>query len=278
MPININSNIISMSGFTTNYDVVQRPMITRDLILWIDMGYDASYKAASTNIGNFYDCGYGCQYYSSDPGCTNCQDLILDMSGNNYDARRYYTSTYVGGDNGFATGLYDNQFISLTGGTTNSVAIPDAVWNASSWTVTIWVYISNVNRGADNVFVGHGVASNNNGLHLCERSGYAYFGFYNNDLSGTIPLSGGWGCYTFTYNYSTKVKQIYVNGTYDTSGGTVGYGGTGTNTQIGRYPWTTGTSLRGQWTAMMMWNRVLTGEEILQNFTSSRPKYGVSRF
>jgi len=51
-------------------------IVTDSLTFWLDPGNDASYR----NSSNYYDCGYGCQYYASNPGCTNCNTQIKDMS------------------------------------------------------------------------------------------------------------------------------------------------------------------------------------------------------
>lgn len=155
-------------------------------------------------------------------------------------------------------------------------SIPDSFWNAGSWTASAWVKFTSINKGSDNAIFGHGVSSPNNGLHLAERSGYVYFGFHSNDTAGTIPLSSGrWINIVFAYNYTTKLKQIYVNGVFDTSGGSVGYGGTGTNTEVGRYPWSTGHVLYGYVGEVELHSRLLSAAEISQNFNIHKSRYGL---
>ena len=101
MSINVNSNIISSTGFNTSGDILNSPsVITDGLTLWLDAGNNASYM----NSSSYYDCGYGCQYYASDPGCTNCNTQIKDMSGYGNDGT-FVNSTTVGYDN---TGGYLN--------------------------------------------------------------------------------------------------------------------------------------------------------------------------
>jgi hypothetical protein len=160
--------------------------------------------------------------------------------------------------------------------TPSNATITDAILNAGSWTISAWVNMTTVNRGTDNVVCGHGAAAGNNGLHLGERSARAYFGLYGNDISGNIPLSAGtWYNLVYTYNFSTKLKQIYVNGVFDTSGGTVGYGGTGSNFEIGRYPWATNYKQYGSMPYFAMYNKVLTADEIVQNFNAIRRRYNI---
>ena len=72
--------------------------------------------------------------------------------------------------------LFDNstQYVTST--------IPDSFWNSASWTVSTWVNFAQVNKGLDNAIIGHGTAATNNGMHLGERAGKPWFGFYSNDL------------------------------------------------------------------------------------------------
>lgn len=159
----------------------------------------------------------------------------------------------------------------------NANSVPDSFWNAGSWTASVWVKFSTVNKGSDNAIFGHGVASGNNGLHLAERTSKVYFGFYGNDLTGNTTLAvNTWYNIVWVFNYSTKLKQIYVNGNFDASGGTVGYGGTGSNTEFGRYPWSTGNLLQGSLPVVNLYNRVLNSSEILQNYNTTKGRFGLT--
>jgi hypothetical protein len=164
-------------------------------------------------------------------------------------------------------------------GSTNYIpasSVTDAFWNAGSWTASVWVKFTSVNKGSDNAVFGHGFGSTSNGLHLAERSTKVYFGFYSNDLTGNFTLAANtWYNITWVFNYSTKLKQIYVNGNFDNSGGTVGYGGTGSNTEFGRYPWSTGSVLNGSMPIINLYNRVLTASEILQNYNATKSRFGL---
>jgi len=267
MGIDVGGNILSSSGFDSSGNIVNSPSIVTDgLVLWIDAGNLASYN----NTSNYYDCGYGCQYYASDPGCTNCNTQLKDMSGYGYDGILVngvaITYTNIGGSISFdGTNDYVSEY-----------TIPDSFWNSGSWTVSAWCKFTSVNKGSDNAIVGHGYAAASNGLHLSERGNYVYFGFYGNDLPGTIPLSANvWYNIVYTFNYSSKLKQIYVNGTFDNSGGSVGYGGTGSNTEIGRYQWAQSHILYGNIGSIIFYNRVLTATEILQNFNEGRQRFGI---
>lgn len=155
-------------------------------------------------------------------------------------------------------------------------SISDTFLNGGSWTMSAFVRFTSVNRGTDNAIFGHGSASANNGLHLAERGGYVYFGFYANDLGGTKQLSAGnWYEITFVFDYATKSKTIYVNGAYDNGGGSVGYSGTGSNFQIGKYPWSPGNRAYGSISTARIYNRALSAAEVKQNFNALRGRYSI---
>lgn len=155
-------------------------------------------------------------------------------------------------------------------------SISDTFLNGGSWTMSAFVRFTSVNRGTDNAIFGHGSASANNGLHLAERGGYVYFGFYANDLGGTKQLSAGnWYEITFVFDYATKSKTIYVNGAYDNGGGSVGYSGTGSNFQIGQYPWSPGNRAYGSISTARIYNRALSAAEVKQNFNALRGRYSI---
>jgi hypothetical protein len=94
--------------------------------------------------------------------------------------------------------------------------------------------------------------------------------------TGAISLSAGiWYNLVFTYNNSSYLKQIYVNSVFDTSGGTVAYGGTGTNTELGRYPWAPSYLLNGNIAIVSFYNKVLSANEILQNYNIQKGRFGL---
>jgi prepilin-type N-terminal cleavage/methylation domain-containing protein len=154
--------------------------------------------------------------------------------------------------------------------------VPDSFWNSGSWTVSTWVNFNTVNRAMDNALIGHGSAATNNGLHLVERGARVYFGFYGNDASSNTILSAGiWYNIVVTYDNSSKLKQIYVNGVFDKSSGTIGYSGSGGNTRIGSYPFGSVVSLSGKISNIQLHNLVLTKSEIEKNFDVQHGRFGL---
>lgn len=159
----------------------------------------------------------------------------------------------------------------------NASTVSDSFLNSGSWTISFWAKFTSINKGTDNSLAGHGTTGTNTALHLAERGGYAYFGLYANDLAGTIAIQAGtWVNMTFTYNYATKLKTIYINGVYDNSGGTVGYSGTGSNFEIGRYGYAPSSAkMYGSIATVHIYGRVLTAAEVQQNFAALRGRFGI---
>jgi hypothetical protein len=243
MPLNISGNII-------NSEIVKRYPTTKiskgALALQLDAFTPESYPGSGTS---WYDLA------------------VYGFNGTLVNNPTFSTAEYSGGSIKFVRA--SSQYTTLYG-------LPGLLWNSYSWTVSAWVYFTSVNSGLDNAIVGHGASSVNNGLHLGERTGKAYFGFYGNDLTGAISLSAGiWYNLVFTYSNSSYLKQIYVNSVFDISGGTVAYGGTGPNTELGRYPWAPSYLLNGNIAIISFYNKVLSANEILQNYNIQKGRFGL---
>jgi hypothetical protein len=227
------------------------PIVTNGLVLALDAANSKSYASGST--------------------------IWNDLSGNN--------------NNGILSGSSIPTFnasnigsLSFTGGAFNTsyiseYSITDSFWNAGSWSVSTWVKFNVVNSGGsnDNAIVGHGISNNNTQIHLGERFARVQFGFYGNDILGTIPLlANTFYNIIWTYNYASALKQIYVNSVFDTSGGTIGYSGTGANTRIGSYSvGTFGLCLNGNLYNIQFYNKVLSSQEIQQNYNALKTRFNL---
>jgi hypothetical protein len=192
-----------------------------------------------------------------------------DVSGNVNNGTLVNGPTYSSANLGSIVFDGVNDYVSVPG-------ITDTMLNSNSWSLSSWAKFAAVNKGSDNAIAGAGAAGVNLGLHLSERTSYVYFGFYGNDLGGTIALSAGnWYNIVYTFNYTTKLKTIYVNGVYDNSGGTVGYSGTGSNFSLGYYPWAATHLLNGSLATAQFYTTTLTSAEVTSNFNAQRGRYGI---
>jgi hypothetical protein len=245
MPLDINGNIISSNVSNSSGIIQSYPNIVKSgLTMWLDAGRLASYPGSGTTL--------------------------TDLTVNFYNATGVNSPTFSTAEGGGGS----IKFVRASSQYATLYRIPDSFWT-SSWSVSAWVKFTSVS-GDDNVVLGHGVQSLNNGLHLTERTAKPYFGLYGNDITGTISLSANiWYNIVWIYNSSSYLKQIYVNGVFDTSGGSVGYSGSGTNTEIGRYPWATAQLANNNIAILCFYNKVLSSVEVLQNFNADRSRFGV---
>ncbi|MFH1187102.1 MAG: DUF2341 domain-containing protein [Candidatus Levyibacteriota bacterium] len=119
----------------------------------------------------------------------------------------------------------------------SSVANFDSVLG-NNFTAEAWIKINQVNKGSDNTIFGYGSAITGKGLHLVERSGKLYFGFYGDDISGSLSLSSNtWYHVAFVYDGG---KKIYINGQLDKQSSSSPFTGTGSNFRIGKQPYGSG--------------------------------------
>lgn len=152
---------------------------------------------------------------------------------------------------------------------TNTISantIPDSFWQGS-WTAIVAVKMNQVSKaGGDNAMIGHGAfGPTNGGLHLGERSSRLFMGFFSNDMAGATPLvANRWYVFTWSYNASTLYRTTYIDGLIESYQATAAYIGTGTNTEIGRYPWSTNYNMFGHIGAVKLFSRALGASEIYQ--------------
>lgn len=264
MSINLNSNEIAYTGFTSIGYITSVPtVVTSGLVLWYDAGNLASYN----NSSSYYDCGYGCQYYAANPGCTNCNTQIKDMSGLGNDG------TFTGG----ASIVYSNigGYMNFDNTAGKIITTPITTFgNNVTWSA--WIYcLSDVSTY--NMFMGRYLP---------------YFGFYggstpyfSNTINGvqqTISVGGyslnTWYNIVFTTSYSggNTTMSIYVNGTYATSQSFSGaQSSAGTYFSIGDGNVSNWYRFNGYIPIVMIYDKTLSTTEILQNFNAGRQRFGI---
>lgn len=146
-----------------------------------------------------------------------------------------------------------------------------------SWSYECWVNHTVVNGFA---FLGQGPTALNQGLHVWYASSSSLrFGMYGNDTDYAVsPNTNTWYQYVFTYNHASPYnKQLYVNGVL-INGTPVQaqsqYSGTGT-VRIGATYSSGGSYANGKINSATIYNRILSADEVTQNFNAMRGRYGV---
>lgn len=246
--------------------------ITDGLRLWLDAGNDSSYKSTT----NYYDCGYGCQYYSSNPGCTNCNTRWVDMSGNGYDATLNGGMGYV--SNGFGGGMYFDA--------TDDFASVGNIGSFSTFTVEIWFKsdsVSNYRNPIDCNWLIYNGSYSNIGPRL-EQTSTGNLGWVVGDASGNYVgltvVSSGLSSTPYHHAVITKTNTTsflsYYNGANVTSATFSNWYGTMANVNIGRGFSASGERwFNGNVPIVRIYNRALSADEITQNFNNDRDRFGV---
>ncbi len=192
-----------------------------------------------------------------------------DLSGNSNNGTLTNGPTYSSADGGSIVFDGTDDYVSETSGLSDSFLQGD-------WTISFWVnfdVISTNNTGR--ILLQHGSNSTRRGLHLEQRNSSLIFGLYGDDLGGSQTLSTGtWYNITFTLNSTTRLQQIFVNGFLDNSRTANGaYVGTGSNTRIGGRALNFSSYLDGKISNVVAYNRVLSAQEISQNYNFLKDRY-----
>ncbi len=268
MTVNVSGNILSSTGFTSSGEITNTPNVVTDgLVLWYDAGNNASY----INSTNYYDCGYGCQYYASNPGCTNCNTQIKDMSGNGHD-----------GTLNTATILYNN-----TGGLMNfngstdyvTIGTNSAYSSLTNITLDFWCYPT---RSANYEYLisnSRDCCGSYNGYNLVFSNSVPGFAIWNGTADGAFassPITLN-NYYHIVGTYDGSVINLYVNGVLSrTTNSTLGIGTPATyTTYIGGMGYSPTLSYQGYIGSSRIYNRALSYAEVVQNFNDGRQRFGI---
>ncbi len=199
-------------------------------------------------------------FWAFDEGSGN---TVADSSGN--------------GNNGTAIGttIVDGKYGKARSfnGTSDYINIGTVHPFTGNFTIEAWVNFNQVDKtnGYDNAILGQGEMITSNGLHVGERRGKPYFGFYSNDLTGLTVLSANtW--YHLAFVYDGASKKIYVNGTLDVSNSSSPFLSQLSNTRIGMYSWNTNYAMNGSIDDMRIYNYARTPAQIAADMNTSSPQ------
>lgn len=220
--------------------VVQRDyegIVSNGLMLNLDAGYLPSYPQNGTS---WYD---------------------ISLSGNNSVLTNGPTFNTSNGGSIVFDGSDD--YVNVNSGA--------SLLSSVNYTKIAWFYVTNFGT-ANNIISG-----GNTGLHAfwlfaSNKLNAGHNGFWNTVVSTTTLSLNTWYCGAVTFN-TTSGWKLYLNGTQEaTSSSTTTFTGTG-DIQIGRYQ--TGNNYTGRIAIAQVYNRVLSGAEILQNYNAQKSRFGL---
>jgi hypothetical protein len=266
MPLDINGNII-LSGLTNSSAVITNyPNVVKNgLVLWLDAGRSYSYYDTA-----YYDCGYGCQYYSSNPGCTSCANQWNDLS------TMYMRGTLTNGP----TFSYANGGSLSFDGVDDICTISGTVTLGSTFTISAWIKLSTL-AGGDYIIYGLNANGNDNWFGINANT-VNFFGTQSSDvnnftLQGTTTISSTSTWYYVAATVNTSTAKVFTNGVEEnsvTKGFTIG-AWDDSNVTIGRRGTISSRYFPGNIAMVSAYNRVLTPTEIMQNFNADRGRFGI---
>jgi hypothetical protein len=261
MGIIIGGNTMT-GNFSSSGDTQNAPnIVTNGLVLWLDAGNIQSWAGT----GYYYDCGYGCQYYSSSPGCTSCNNKWLDLSGYGNDGTIQNSAPVLYNSSGGAF-VYSSSNQGVTIANSSSLTNLKTSQGGSGLTVLVWAKSNSGSTGAWRKLIGNG--DGDNYIDLYQSPG----GYWHQDGSGETLFVDGVGVANDSY---------YMPGAgWHQWGATNLNSGTLTNPaqvltigneyNLSSYPWTI-----GEIAIVQIYNRVLSTDEMLQNFNNQRQRFGV---
>jgi hypothetical protein len=263
MGIIIGGNTLSGNDFNPSGYTVTPSVVTRGLVLWLDAGNDSSYR----NTSNYYDCGYGCQYYSSNPGCTNCNTQWKDMSGFGNDGtfQNGASISYNSASGGVIFFDGTNDYTSI--GSSSTFA-----FGTGNFTLDVWIYPYNFSSYVHMIALPD---QNTFALKANINDGAIYFYTPTYTTAGSTT---GWTLTANTWNNvifkrESSVGYAFLNGVskgsktgftnnFSTQAMNIHYGGVSEFSSCGV-------------SVIKVYNRSLTNDEIIQNFNNTRSRFGI---
>ena len=234
---------------------------------------------------DFTDGGYGVMGAYAGPDIVENGLLLCLDAGNpkSYPTTGLtWTDLSGNGNTGTLSNMDGTNFNSANGGSltfdgSNEFVNCGTINLQQNFSLEIWAY--HTSSFISTAYFGQGPSGiTNQGLHVY-YSDYLQrlnFNMWSNDLQiSSFPLRvNGWSCFVFTYNHSTYVKQIYVDGVFTSTHTGQAYAGSG-QFNVGRTFSAGPTYMNGRISIAKVYNRVLTAAEIQQNFIATRSRYGV---
>jgi hypothetical protein len=240
MPIDLNGNILSSTSITGS--TFSNSIVTDGLISHLDAGNKNSY----IGTGSIWN--------------------DLSGNGNNFTLNNI---TFNSGNGGYmvlngTNGYASISSLSLTGG----------------FSLETWTYMTSASGGFG--LFGQGPPALNTGLHIFYDTGSRgmIYGMYGNDNDyneNYRPSTGQWFNWVFTYNGSNYEKRFYANGDLIKPGASVqnAYGGTGQFNIGAIYGGPNGAYANGRVGNVRIYNRPLHKAEILNNYYSTKSRFGL---
>jgi hypothetical protein len=219
-------------------NIMTPPIVTNGLVLHLDVANSRSYTSGST--------------------------IWNDLSGNNNNGTLTNGPTFSSANGGNIVFDGTNDYID-TGKTATQLGVYDA-----NYTFDAWVYPTDFTN--DRTMFGTDTSATREGLHLVFRNGTIYQGHYSADYGVGTGTLNAWNNICYTYTQSSGAASIYKNGILQGTGTIASFIGT-TNILIGR--WIGAQYFIGNGGIYKIYNRVLSAQEVKQNYNSQKSRFNL---
>ncbi len=155
---------------------------------------------------------------------------------------------------------------SLSGNSNQALGLRNASGTNTSFTLSAWIYCTNVSGGYNTVFGNTGSGAGTLHAGLGSNVDKAHFGFDGNDVTGaTAAISGStWYHVAYIYDADAQTQRIFVNGVPEVSRASVTNTLKAADLLIGNWGTTTDGSndFKGRLDDVAVWNVALSGDQI----------------
>jgi hypothetical protein len=196
-------------------------------------------------------------------------------SGNTwYDLNNSYDANIVAGGSPTYRDIYGGVFD--LDGTDDMMLISDP-GSLGNFTVSCWVYPLLGSTGGYPCIIASAYPLKVNFMISYLNSNSVVAGIYNNnggwtDLTG-INVSGGWQCFSYTYNGSQTL--LYRNSTViRTRSTTIAAQSSNLGIRLGRR-WDSADYWNGYISSVRIYDRALSSDEITQNYNATKGRFGL---
>jgi Concanavalin A-like lectin/glucanases superfamily len=235
------------NAFASRFGYTPLPILN-GLVMNLDAGNPASYS------------GTGSTWY--------------DLTANGNNATLINSPTYSSSNNGILTFNGSNQYADLGN--------PASLNNLSVFTVSSWLQLNSLSVNAAQSIYGQGFDNVNEALAFRFLSGPSFnIGTYNSSTgnrgttSGATFSTGTW--YNLVGQYTGTAWTLYINGSLSSSTTSAGINSTTAPISIagGYFSGTYARFLNGNISNVLVYNTALTSGQILQNYNTFAPRFGL---
>ena len=263
MSIIIGGNTLAATDFNATGETGNNiSFSTRGLIL----NYDAGNLNSLTTTSNYYDCGYGCQYYASAPSCTNCNTQWRDISGYGLDGTLTNGATFNSAGGG-------SVYFDATNDYVTAASSSQFAFGTGDFTLECWIYPQSFSTYTHMIALPHQdtfalKANVSDGAIYFYSSAWTSYGY----TSGWTLAINTWQQVIFKRESSTG--YAYLNGDSKGSRGSFTNNFTAQVLNI-HNGYSGGEMAECKMAIIRIYNRALTSDEITNNFNNGRQRFGL---